>query len=67
MTPSDPVASTDRRRTSDLDGVRLTAAEAAQRLGVKLPTVYAYVSRGHLHSERAPGGRISTFSGRTPM
>lgn len=51
-----------RSRGADAVGGRLTAAEAAQRLGVKLPTVYAYVSRGHLHSERAPGGRISTFS-----
>src|SRR5262245_61003470 len=28
----------------------LTAAEAARRLGVKLPTLYAYVSRGLLRS-----------------
>src|SRR3954465_7244139 len=31
----------------------LTAAEAAERLGVKLETVYAYVSRGLL--QRSPG------------
>jgi len=40
---------------------RLTAAQTAQRLGVKVPTVYAYVSRGHLRSERSPDGRSSTF------
>jgi citrate synthase len=40
---------------------RLTAAEAAARLGVKPATLYAYVSRGLLGSERAPGARTSTF------
>jgi citrate synthase len=39
----------------------LTAAETADRLGVKLPTVYAYVSRGHLRSRRKPGSRRSWF------
>ena len=43
------------------DPPRLTAAEVALRLGVKVPTVYAYVSRGYLHSERTPDGRSSTF------
>jgi citrate synthase len=38
---------------------RLTSAEAADRLGVKPATVYAYVSRGLLHPERTPRG--STF------
>ena len=38
---------------------RLTAEETAARLGVKLETVYAYVSRGLLTSSRA--GRESTF------
>src|ERR1700730_1944550 len=38
---------------------RLTTAEAAARLGVKPATLYAYVSRGLLHSERGSGG--STF------
>ena len=32
----------------------LTAREAARQLGVSLPTLYAYVSRGLIHSE--PGG-----------
>jgi citrate synthase len=40
---------------------RLTAAEAAARLGVKPATLYAYVSRGLLGRERSPGGRTSTF------
>jgi citrate synthase len=43
---------------------RLTAREAADRLGVKVATVYAYVSRGHLQSETAPDGRTSTFDPR---
>ncbi|HET6964879.1 MAG TPA: citrate/2-methylcitrate synthase [Acidimicrobiales bacterium] len=35
---------------------RLTSAEAADRLGVKPATLYAYVSRGLLHPERTPRG-----------
>ncbi|MFE9405092.1 citrate/2-methylcitrate synthase [Streptomyces sp. NPDC006530] len=46
------------------DQARLTTREAAQRLGVKPETVYAYVSRGQLSSERALGGRGSTFDAR---
>lgn len=42
-------------------GRRLSTKEAAELLGVKPETVYAYVSRGHLSSRRAPGGRGSTF------
>ena len=42
-------------------GQRLTAAEAAARLGVKPATLYAYVSRGLLGRERSPGRRTSTF------
>jgi len=42
-------------------GRRLTTKEAAELLGVKPETLYAYVSRGHLSSHRAPGGRGSTF------
>ena len=38
---------------------RLTSAEAAQRLGVKPATLYAYVSRGLLSRIRTPSG--STF------
>ena len=33
----------------------LTASEAAAALGVTLPTLYAYASRGQLRSETAPG------------
>ena len=40
---------------------RITAIQAAQRLGVKRETVYAYVSRGLLGSERALDGKTSTF------
>ncbi|MDY7100409.1 MAG: citrate synthase [Actinomycetota bacterium] len=40
---------------------RLTADEAAERLGIKKTTLYAYVSRGVLQSETAPDGRRSTF------
>ncbi|MCQ4041798.1 citrate synthase [Streptantibioticus rubrisoli] len=40
---------------------RLTTKEAAQRLGVKPETLYSYVSRGLLSSERVSGGRGSTF------
>ena len=40
---------------------RLTSREAADRLGVRLETVYAYVSRGLLTSRRATTGRGSTF------
>jgi citrate synthase len=44
-----------------IDEGRLSAAEAAARLGVKPATLYAYVSRGLLGRERAPGRRTSTF------
>jgi citrate synthase len=40
---------------------RLSTAEAAERLGVKPATLYAYVSRGLLGRERSPDGRTSTF------
>jgi citrate synthase len=43
------------------DSRRLTTQEAADRLGVRPQTLYAYVSRGLLHSERSPSGRGSTF------
>ena len=38
---------------------RLTAAQAAARLGIKIETLYAYVSRGRLTRRRGPDG--STF------
>ncbi|MFD5628362.1 citrate synthase [Streptomyces sp. NPDC127072] len=43
------------------EGRRLSTKEAAELLGVKPETVYAYVSRGQLGSRREPGGRGSTF------
>jgi citrate synthase len=39
----------------------LTAAEAAQHLGVKLGTLYAYVSRGWLRSYRRKVGRQALY------
>ena len=39
----------------------LTSEEAARRLGVKLTTIYAYVSRGLLVSHRSADGRRSLF------
>ncbi|MEO6998784.1 MAG: citrate/2-methylcitrate synthase [Terracoccus sp.] len=48
------------------DGVSrwITTTEAAQRLGVKRATLYAYVSRGQLRSERRPGQQESLFDRR---
>ncbi|HUZ19318.1 MAG TPA: citrate/2-methylcitrate synthase [Acidimicrobiales bacterium] len=40
----------------------LDSEEAARRLGVKLATLYAYVSRGLISSERSPDGRRSLFA-----
>ncbi|MEU3132920.1 citrate synthase [Streptomyces sp. NPDC007027] len=51
-----PQPEPDRR-----DAPRLTTRQAAELLGVKAETVYAYVSRGQLSSIRAAGGRGSTF------
>jgi citrate synthase len=39
----------------------ITTTEAAQRLGVKRATLYAYVSRGLLRSQRRPGQQESLF------
>lgn len=43
---------------------RLSTRQAAELLGVKPATVYAYVSRGQLTSRRDPVGRGSTFDAR---
>ena len=40
----------------------LTAGEARARLGVQAQTLYAYVSRGLIRSERIPGSRSSRYS-----
>ena len=40
----------------------LESDEAARRLGIKVTTLYAYVSRGLLTSHPAPGGRRSLFA-----
>ena len=39
----------------------LTAGEARARLGVQAQTLYAYVSRGLIRSERVPGSRSSRY------
>ena len=39
----------------------LSAAEAAQRLGVSRQTLYAYVSRGLLHAQPGPDSRASRY------
>jgi citrate synthase len=39
----------------------LTATQATARLGVKPQTLYAYVSRGLVRRERAPGSRTSRY------
>ncbi|GAA2618975.1 citrate synthase [Streptomyces tubercidicus] len=54
----------DRETAQDAGGQRLSTREAADRLGVKPETVYAYVSRGQLTSRREPGSRGSTFDAR---
>src|ERR1700756_5030949 len=41
----------------------LTAREAADRLGIKLDTLYAYVSRGRLRSVIVPGSRERRYRG----
>jgi citrate synthase len=51
----------DQEPVPDPEGRRLSTKEAAELLGVKPETVYAYVSRGQLGSRRVPGGRGSTF------
>ncbi|MGY6501393.1 MAG: citrate/2-methylcitrate synthase [Acidimicrobiales bacterium] len=48
----------DERRGADRT---LTARDAAARLGVKVETLYAYVSRGMLTREVAEDGRTSLF------
>jgi citrate synthase len=40
----------------------LPAAETAQRLGIKLPTLYAYVSRGLITARRPADSRASFFA-----
>ena len=43
-------------------GRQLTAREAATALGVSLPTLYAYVSRGLIRSEAADGSRSRVYA-----
>jgi citrate synthase len=46
-----------------LDATLLTAREAADRLGIKLDTLYAYVSRGRLRSVVVQGTRERRYRG----
>ncbi len=46
----------------NVHGTYLESEEAARRLGVKLATLYAYVSRGQLQSFPAPGTKRRLFS-----
>jgi citrate synthase len=39
------------------EGLYITAKEAAAELGVSIPTLYAYVSRGFIRSQSVPGSR----------
>jgi len=52
----------DRINLLSMDRDWLTAAEASAALGVKHATLYAYVSRGLVGSERLPGGRASRYA-----
>jgi citrate synthase len=52
---------TDQELAPALEGRRISTKQAAELLGVKSETVYAYVSRGQLSSRRSPGSRGSTF------
>jgi citrate synthase len=55
-----PRSSRPTRRT-EREPVWLSADEAATRLGISKPTLYAYVSRGRIHRERDESGRRSRF------
>ncbi|MCZ4514128.1 helix-turn-helix domain-containing protein, partial [Streptomyces sp. ActVer] len=52
---------TDQEPALAHEARRISTKEAAELLGVKPETVYAYVSRGQLGSRRSTGGRGSTF------
>ncbi|MFI6280754.1 citrate synthase [Streptomyces sp. NPDC050988] len=52
---------TDQEQALAHEARRISTKEAAELLGVKPETVYAYVSRGQLSSRRSTGGRGSTF------
>ncbi|MDQ1025589.1 citrate synthase [Streptomyces umbrinus] len=52
---------TDQELALAHEARRISTKEAAELLGVKPETVYAYVSRGQLSSRRSTGGRGSTF------
>lgn len=43
------------------EATQLTAHQAANELGISLPTLYAYVSRGLIRSESGPDGRSRRY------
>lgn len=45
-----------------MDTSHLSARQAAELLGVSLPTLYSYVSRGLLHSQSLAGQRTKTYA-----
>jgi citrate synthase len=51
----------DQRRINDQYHEYLTAREAADSLGIKLPTLYAYTSRGLIRSIAGPKGRSRRY------
>jgi len=51
-----------RRRSRTTPAQLLTAAEAARELGVKPATLYAYVSRGLLHSQAGADSRSRLYT-----
>ena len=56
---------TEEPRNSDptqADGGTLTARQAAARLGIQVPSLYAYVSRGLIRSSPGPGPRQRRYS-----
>ena len=59
MTDIDQSVSHDQ--SSEEGHAYLSAAEAADRLGVKVPTLYAYTSRGLVRSVAGPRGRARRY------
>ncbi|MFZ6656337.1 citrate/2-methylcitrate synthase [Undibacterium sp. TJN19] len=44
-----------------MDSITISAREAAQLLGISLPTLYSYVSRGLLHSQLQEGQKAKRY------
>jgi citrate synthase len=54
----------DPPMTSATSSIAMTSRQASRRLGIKIETLYAYVSRGIVHSQPSADGRTSTFDPR---